>query len=155
MRVGQFLLHRPAHRVLVEQRNTILAEQHGEVVQRRVIRRPVRLGQPAQIPRRCIVPDLVLCLAPRHVARRLQQHGSDERTQVRWSSGCALELFASDRFDPLGHARPVDLVGKQHQPMRWLDADHRLHRPRKQLRLLALATTLPHWFSPVVARQPS
>jgi hypothetical protein len=92
-RAGQLLLDCPVNREFVDERHAVFAKKLCEVVQRRVVGCPVRLGQAAQIARRGIVPELVLGLSPGHVAGRLEQHRADERSQVWRTPSRVLELL--------------------------------------------------------------
>ena len=124
---SQFLLHRNLDEVLVQSPHAVFAKQLLEVVQRVVVRAPVGLGQPAQVPSRRVVPNQILRLSQWHVPRRLQHQRPHQRAKVRWSARAALQLLGSNFFHQCQQLVPIDFVCQHHQTVVRLD-DYRRAR---------------------------
>jgi len=151
--IGQFLLHRPLHHVLVDAPKAILSEQLLEVPDRVGIRCPLRLRKTTHVPSRRVVLDLVLGLPVRHPPRCAQHQRARQRSKTWRTPGIALDLAAPDRLDQLQQLRPVDLVRHLHQAVVLRDRDDRPLRTREQIRLpAALPSGCRHVWSPRASR---
>lgn len=131
----------------------IFPEQLLEVLDRVRIRRPFRLGKPAEVPRRRVVPNLLLGVGIGHLPRCPEHDRTNQRPKMRWSPRLALKLAHADRLDDLLQLGPVDLVRHQHQAVVLVERDHRPRRSREELRLpAALPSGRGHASSPRASR---
>ena len=115
--IGQAELDRLLDDSFVDQLHAVLAHQLREVLNRREVRRPVGLRQPAQISRRRVVPNLLLHLAVRKSPERHQRQGPERGSQMRRSPRRILELLVADLRGSHLHLRPVHRVGQDDHRM--------------------------------------
>jgi hypothetical protein len=139
--VGQAERHRLLDHGLVDQPHPVLAHQLREVLHGGEVRCPVRLRQPAQVPRRRVVADLLLHLPVGQPPDRHQGQRPERCPKVRRPSRRVLQLALADLLGPCLHLGPVQSVGQDDHRVIVGQRDGRLLRARDQVGLAAFAVS--------------